>query len=134
MPSQTNCHGDSFQLSKRAWLDNFLPWLPTSNASYASLIEHGYTLTPQGRVVVYSYQHAQAVFFNLYTRYTIYAPSPIAPTFTFTTALAGRRLRWANHALDAFWRGADRRSSGQCSTRFKCPCPHCRRESSFHPQ
>eukprot|EP00965_Chrysotila_dentata_P104219 3441450-Pleurochrysis_carterae.AAC.1 len=51
---------DSSQLSQRAWLDDLLPWLPTKNASYASLVEHGYTLTPQGRVVVYSYQHAQA--------------------------------------------------------------------------
>eukprot|EP00965_Chrysotila_dentata_P260437 6213906-Pleurochrysis_carterae.AAC.5 len=77
---------DSSQLSQRAWLDDLLPWLPSSNASYASLIEHGYTFTPQGRVVVYSLQHAQAVFFNLYTPYTMDAPSPIAPTFTFPVA------------------------------------------------
>eukprot|EP00965_Chrysotila_dentata_P108779 3593592-Pleurochrysis_carterae.AAC.1 len=51
---------DSSQFTERAWLDDLLPWLPTCNASYASLAEHGYTFTPQGRVVVYSYQHAQA--------------------------------------------------------------------------
>eukprot|EP00965_Chrysotila_dentata_P021896 724721-Pleurochrysis_carterae.AAC.1 len=72
---------DSSQLSQRAWLDDLLPWLPTRNTSYAFLVEHGYTLTPQGRVVVYSYQHAQAVFFNLYIPYTKDSPSPIAPTF-----------------------------------------------------
>eukprot|EP00965_Chrysotila_dentata_P001562 51227-Pleurochrysis_carterae.AAC.1 len=27
-------------------------------------------------------QHAQAVFFNLYTPYTMDSPSPVAPTFT----------------------------------------------------
>eukprot|EP00965_Chrysotila_dentata_P022830 756861-Pleurochrysis_carterae.AAC.1 len=68
---------DSSQLSQRAWLDDLLPGLPTKNTAYASLCEHGYTLTPQGRVVVFSYQHAQAVFFNLYTPYTMDAPSPI---------------------------------------------------------
>eukprot|EP00965_Chrysotila_dentata_P252316 6210615-Pleurochrysis_carterae.AAC.1 len=47
---------DFSQLSQRAWLDDLLPWIrPTSNSYDASLIEHGYTLTPQGRVVVYSY-------------------------------------------------------------------------------
>eukprot|EP00965_Chrysotila_dentata_P039773 1321664-Pleurochrysis_carterae.AAC.1 len=51
---------DSSQFTQRAWLDDLLPWLPKCNASYASLVEHGYTFTPQGRVVVYSYQHAQA--------------------------------------------------------------------------
>eukprot|EP00965_Chrysotila_dentata_P030545 1017048-Pleurochrysis_carterae.AAC.1 len=30
-------------------------------------------------------QHAQAVFFNLYTPYTMDSPSPVAPTFTFPT-------------------------------------------------
>eukprot|EP00965_Chrysotila_dentata_P164977 5447204-Pleurochrysis_carterae.AAC.1 len=80
---------DSSHLSQeRAWLYDLLPWLPTRNASYASLVEHGYILTPQGRVVVYSYQHAQAVFFNLYTLYAIDAPSPIAPTYTFLSAPA----------------------------------------------
>eukprot|EP00965_Chrysotila_dentata_P038434 1277330-Pleurochrysis_carterae.AAC.1 len=54
----------TLKLTQRALLDDLLPWLLTSNAAYASLIEHGYTLTPQGRVVVYSYQHAQAVLFN----------------------------------------------------------------------
>eukprot|EP00965_Chrysotila_dentata_P141259 4668874-Pleurochrysis_carterae.AAC.1 len=47
---------------------------------------HGYTLTPQGRVVVHSYPHAQAVFFNLYSPYSLDAPSPITPTFTFPAA------------------------------------------------
>eukprot|EP00965_Chrysotila_dentata_P241370 6204238-Pleurochrysis_carterae.AAC.1 len=77
---------DSSQLSQRAWLDDLLPWLPTANSSYASLIKHGYTFTPQGRVVVHSYSHAQAVFFNQYTPYSLEAPSPISPTFTFPAA------------------------------------------------
>eukprot|EP00965_Chrysotila_dentata_P045862 1524236-Pleurochrysis_carterae.AAC.1 len=51
---------DSSQLSQHAWLDDLLPWRPTANSSYASLIEHGYTLTSQERVVVHSYSHAQA--------------------------------------------------------------------------
>eukprot|EP00965_Chrysotila_dentata_P012127 397723-Pleurochrysis_carterae.AAC.1 len=91
---------DSSQLSQRAWLDGLLPWLPTKNTAYASLCEHGYTLTPQGRVVVFSYQHAQAVIFNLYTPYTMDAPSPLVPTFSFpfqpaSTAAAGPTTRSA---------------------------------------
>eukprot|EP00965_Chrysotila_dentata_P051853 1721334-Pleurochrysis_carterae.AAC.1 len=77
---------NSSQLTQRAWVDDLLLWLPTCNAAYASLIEHGYTLTPQGRVVVYSYQHAQAVFLSLHTPYTLDAPSPIAPVINFATA------------------------------------------------
>eukprot|EP00965_Chrysotila_dentata_P066624 2206287-Pleurochrysis_carterae.AAC.3 len=46
--------------TKNAGLNNLLPWFPTKNTAYASLCEYGYTLTPQGRVVDYSYQHAQA--------------------------------------------------------------------------
>eukprot|EP00965_Chrysotila_dentata_P018338 610211-Pleurochrysis_carterae.AAC.1 len=79
---------DSPQLSQRAWLDDLLPSLPSSNATYAYLIEHGYTLTPWGRVVAYSHQHAQALYFNLYIPYTIDALSPVAPTFVFPTAPA----------------------------------------------
>eukprot|EP00965_Chrysotila_dentata_P003678 120493-Pleurochrysis_carterae.AAC.1 len=79
---------DSSQFTQRAWIDDLLPWRPTCNAAYATLIEHGYTLTPQGRVVVHSYAHAQAVFFNQYTPYPLDSPSPIAPVFNFTTAPA----------------------------------------------
>eukprot|EP00965_Chrysotila_dentata_P132964 4396376-Pleurochrysis_carterae.AAC.1 len=53
------------QLSQGTWLDNMLPWLPTCNSSYTSLVEHNYKLTPQSRIYVHSYQHVQAVFFNL---------------------------------------------------------------------
>eukprot|EP00965_Chrysotila_dentata_P237243 6201778-Pleurochrysis_carterae.AAC.5 len=77
---------DSSKVLQRAWLDDLLPWLPTKTASCASLVEHGYTLTPQGRVVVFSYKHAQAVFFNIYTPYTMDSPSPTAPTFSFPSA------------------------------------------------
>eukprot|EP00965_Chrysotila_dentata_P087697 2895503-Pleurochrysis_carterae.AAC.1 len=77
---------DSSQLTQRAWIDDLLPWIPTCNASYASLIEHGYTLSPQRRVVLHSYQHAQAVFSNLYTPYPLDAPSPITPVFNFAAA------------------------------------------------
>eukprot|EP00965_Chrysotila_dentata_P227247 6195884-Pleurochrysis_carterae.AAC.1 len=86
MPSQTNRLGTRRNyFNARGWTI-LLPWLPTCNASCASLIEHGYALTPQGRVVVYSLQHAQAVFLNLYTPCTMDAPSAIAPTFTFPVA------------------------------------------------
>eukprot|EP00965_Chrysotila_dentata_P187155 6171955-Pleurochrysis_carterae.AAC.1 len=67
---------DSSQFTQRAWIDDLLPWLPTCNAAYATLIEHGYTLTPQGCVFVHSYAHAQAVFFNQYTPYPLDSPSP----------------------------------------------------------
>eukprot|EP00965_Chrysotila_dentata_P104143 3439093-Pleurochrysis_carterae.AAC.1 len=51
---------DSSQLTERAWLDDLLPWIPSCNPLYATLIEHGYSLTPQGRVVVFSSDHAKA--------------------------------------------------------------------------
>eukprot|EP00965_Chrysotila_dentata_P131965 4362787-Pleurochrysis_carterae.AAC.1 len=70
---------DSSQFTQRAWIDDLLPWLPTCNAAHATLIEHGYTLTPQGRVVVHSYAHAQAVFFNQHTPYPLDSPSPVVP-------------------------------------------------------
>eukprot|EP00965_Chrysotila_dentata_P195885 6177250-Pleurochrysis_carterae.AAC.2 len=79
---------DFAQFTQRAWIDDLLPWLPTCNAAYASLIEHGYTLKPQERVVVYSYSHAQAVFFNQYTPYPLDSPSPVVPTFSFATSPA----------------------------------------------
>eukprot|EP00965_Chrysotila_dentata_P244501 6206015-Pleurochrysis_carterae.AAC.5 len=70
---------DSSKLSQRSWLGNLLPWLPTKNAAYASLIELEYTLTPQKRTVVYSLQQMHK---------PLDAPSPIAPTFTFPPASA----------------------------------------------
>eukprot|EP00965_Chrysotila_dentata_P224874 6194439-Pleurochrysis_carterae.AAC.3 len=88
VPNQPSC--DSSQLSHCAWLDDLLPWLPTSNASYAPLMERGYTLTSQERVVVSSYQqHAQAVYFSFYTPYTMDAPAPIMFTFSTAPAAAG---------------------------------------------
>eukprot|EP00965_Chrysotila_dentata_P077548 2559197-Pleurochrysis_carterae.AAC.1 len=57
---------DSSQLSQRAWLDDLLLWLPAKNASYASL----------------------AVFFDLYTSYTMDSPSPVAPTVSFSSTQA----------------------------------------------
>eukprot|EP00965_Chrysotila_dentata_P178831 5905380-Pleurochrysis_carterae.AAC.1 len=51
---------DSSELTERAWLDDLLPWLPTCNSPYATLVEQRYSLTPQGRVVVYSADHAKA--------------------------------------------------------------------------
>eukprot|EP00965_Chrysotila_dentata_P022760 754468-Pleurochrysis_carterae.AAC.1 len=79
---------DASQFTQRAWIDDLLPWLPTCNAAYAILIEHGYTLTPQGRVVVHSYAHAQAVFFKQYTPYPLDSPSPVVPIFCFAAAPA----------------------------------------------
>eukprot|EP00965_Chrysotila_dentata_P108287 3576624-Pleurochrysis_carterae.AAC.1 len=58
---------DSSQLTERAWLDDLFPWLPSCNLLYASLVEQGYSLTPQGRVAVYSTDHAKAVFHRLHT-------------------------------------------------------------------
>eukprot|EP00965_Chrysotila_dentata_P068243 2256461-Pleurochrysis_carterae.AAC.3 len=87
MPSQVNRLGTLYNFLS-TWLDDLLPWLPTSNASYASLIKHGYTLTTRGWVVVYPRQHAQAVFFNLYTPYAMDAPSQVAPTLVFPTTPA----------------------------------------------
>eukprot|EP00965_Chrysotila_dentata_P094546 3125971-Pleurochrysis_carterae.AAC.1 len=79
---------DSSQLTERAWLYDLFPWIPTSNALYATLLEHGYSLTPQGRVVVYSTDHAKAVFHRFYQVCTFNAPSPVAPTFVFPTTQA----------------------------------------------
>eukprot|EP00965_Chrysotila_dentata_P106256 3508902-Pleurochrysis_carterae.AAC.1 len=79
---------DSSQLTERAWLDDLFPWIPTCNALYATLIEHGYSLTPQGRVVVYSNDHAKAVFHRFYQVHTFDAPSPVAPSFVFPTTAA----------------------------------------------
>eukprot|EP00965_Chrysotila_dentata_P169221 5588670-Pleurochrysis_carterae.AAC.1 len=45
-------------------------------------------LQRSGRVVVHSYQHAQAVFFNQYTPYPLDSPSPVVPSFSFATAPA----------------------------------------------
>eukprot|EP00965_Chrysotila_dentata_P128308 4241784-Pleurochrysis_carterae.AAC.1 len=77
---------DSLQLTERAWLDDLFPWIPTCNSLYATLVEQGYSLTPQGRVVVYSNDHAKAVFHRLHPTYTFDSPSPVAPTFVFPTA------------------------------------------------
>eukprot|EP00965_Chrysotila_dentata_P045091 1497960-Pleurochrysis_carterae.AAC.1 len=76
---------DSSQLSERAWLDDLFPWIPTCNSLYATLIEQGYSLTPHGRVVVYSADHAKAVFHRLHQMYSFDSPSPVAPAFTFPT-------------------------------------------------
>eukprot|EP00965_Chrysotila_dentata_P029701 987313-Pleurochrysis_carterae.AAC.1 len=68
-PSSVSKHSwDSSQLTKRTWLDDLFPWLPLCNSLYATLVlEQGYSLTPQGRVVVYSNDHAKAVFHRLHT-------------------------------------------------------------------
>eukprot|EP00965_Chrysotila_dentata_P260621 6213972-Pleurochrysis_carterae.AAC.1 len=79
---------DSSQLTERALLDDLFPWIPTCNALYATLIEHGYSLTPQGRVVVYLNDHVKAVFHRFYQVYLFDAPSPVAPTFIFSTTVA----------------------------------------------
>eukprot|EP00965_Chrysotila_dentata_P045653 1516573-Pleurochrysis_carterae.AAC.1 len=76
---------DSSQLSERAWLDDLFAWIPTCNSLYATLIEQGYSLTPHGRVVVYSADHAKAVFHRLHQTYSFDSPSPVAPAFTFPT-------------------------------------------------
>eukprot|EP00965_Chrysotila_dentata_P179741 5934805-Pleurochrysis_carterae.AAC.3 len=77
---------DSSQLtSERAWLDDLFPWLPTCNSLYATLVEQGYSLTPQGRVVVSSNDHAKAVFHRLHQSCTFDSPSPVAPAFVFPT-------------------------------------------------
>eukprot|EP00965_Chrysotila_dentata_P032335 1077713-Pleurochrysis_carterae.AAC.1 len=76
---------DSSQLTERAWLDDLFPWIPTCNSLYATLIEQGYSLTPQGRVVVFSSDHAKAVFHRLHPAHTFDSPSPVAPSFVFPT-------------------------------------------------
>eukprot|EP00965_Chrysotila_dentata_P174780 5770197-Pleurochrysis_carterae.AAC.1 len=72
---------DSSQLTERTWLDDLFPWIPTCNSLYAKLIELGYSLTPQGRVAVYSNDHAKAVFHRLHQTHSFDSPSPVAPTF-----------------------------------------------------
>eukprot|EP00965_Chrysotila_dentata_P002105 69539-Pleurochrysis_carterae.AAC.1 len=72
---------DSSQLTERAWLDDLVAWVPSCNSLYATLIEQGYSLTPQGRVVVYSNDHAKAVIHRLHPTHTFDSPSPVAPTF-----------------------------------------------------
>eukprot|EP00965_Chrysotila_dentata_P082983 2737722-Pleurochrysis_carterae.AAC.1 len=52
---------DSSQLHMRTWLDDFALWLPTQYADYASLVEHGYVFTSQGKVATYDLDHALAI-------------------------------------------------------------------------
>eukprot|EP00965_Chrysotila_dentata_P135731 4487328-Pleurochrysis_carterae.AAC.1 len=79
---------DSSQLTECACLHDLFRWIPTCNSLYATLIEQGYSLTPQGRVVVYSSDHAKAVFHRLHQTHTFDSPSPVAPTFVFPRAPA----------------------------------------------
>eukprot|EP00965_Chrysotila_dentata_P011956 393011-Pleurochrysis_carterae.AAC.1 len=74
----------SQQISLRDWVDNILTWIPTCDASFARLIEHGYVLTSHGRVVVSSKDQAVAVFHRIYQPYALQSPSPVEPSFNLT--------------------------------------------------
>eukprot|EP00965_Chrysotila_dentata_P210464 6185897-Pleurochrysis_carterae.AAC.2 len=91
----------SLQLAERAWLDDLYPWIPTSNALYATLIGHGYSRTPQGRVVIYSTDHAKAVFHRFYQVCTFDAPSPVAPALCSQPLKLLKLLRRLPHRTEA---------------------------------
>eukprot|EP00965_Chrysotila_dentata_P072494 2395283-Pleurochrysis_carterae.AAC.1 len=74
---------DSSQLHMRTWLDDLALWLPTQCADYASLVEHGFVLTSQGKVATYDLDHALAIRDRLQQVYTFDDPSPRVPTFAF---------------------------------------------------
>eukprot|EP00965_Chrysotila_dentata_P127565 4218760-Pleurochrysis_carterae.AAC.1 len=57
---------DCSHITIRSWADELLAWLQTENISYAPLIEHGYILTTQGRVVVANHNHAIAVCHRIF--------------------------------------------------------------------
>eukprot|EP00965_Chrysotila_dentata_P052436 1739551-Pleurochrysis_carterae.AAC.1 len=75
---------DCSHITIRAWADELLTWLPTENASYAPLIEHGYIVTTQGRVVVANHNHAIAVCHRIFNPYPLHAPSPTDPHYDLT--------------------------------------------------
>eukprot|EP00965_Chrysotila_dentata_P158534 5236491-Pleurochrysis_carterae.AAC.1 len=81
---------DSSQLHMRTWLDDLALWLPTQYADYASLVEHGFVLTSQGKVTTYDLDHALAIRDRLQQVYTSDDPSPRVPTFTFGTPSAAQ--------------------------------------------
>eukprot|EP00965_Chrysotila_dentata_P114890 3797309-Pleurochrysis_carterae.AAC.1 len=75
---------DCSHITIRSWADELLTWLPTENASYAPLIEQGYIVTTQGRVVVANANHAIAVCHRIFNPYPLHAPSPIDPHYDLT--------------------------------------------------
>eukprot|EP00965_Chrysotila_dentata_P102180 3373379-Pleurochrysis_carterae.AAC.1 len=74
---------DSSQLHMRTWLDDLALWLPTQSSDYATLVEHGYVLTSQGKVATHDLDHALAIRDRLQQVNTFDDPSPRVPTFTF---------------------------------------------------
>eukprot|EP00965_Chrysotila_dentata_P066464 2200659-Pleurochrysis_carterae.AAC.1 len=80
---------DASQVSLRPWLEDLYPWLQTRNQSYAPLVERGYVLTSQGRVVVCSNEHAEYLFFRLDPSYSFVSPSPLNPTFSAAHSVGG---------------------------------------------
>eukprot|EP00965_Chrysotila_dentata_P050061 1658579-Pleurochrysis_carterae.AAC.1 len=105
---------DASQVNLRPWLEDLFPWLQTRNQSYAPLIEKGYVLTTQGRVVVTSNEHAEHMFFRLDPTYSFESPSPINPSVSSCSIDRNRR---GNGRLDRR-RPGRRNSLGQ---RSRCP-------------
>eukprot|EP00965_Chrysotila_dentata_P063338 2099118-Pleurochrysis_carterae.AAC.1 len=70
----------------RTWLDDLAHWLPTQQSDYATLVEHGFIITSQGKVATYDLDHALAIRSRLQQLYTFDNPSPCVPNFGFGTA------------------------------------------------
>eukprot|EP00965_Chrysotila_dentata_P043150 1433211-Pleurochrysis_carterae.AAC.1 len=76
---------DSSQLHMRTWLDDLALWLPTQLSDYATLVERGYVLTSQGKVATFDLDHALAIRDRLQPLYAFDNPSPLVPTFAFSS-------------------------------------------------
>eukprot|EP00965_Chrysotila_dentata_P243006 6205181-Pleurochrysis_carterae.AAC.1 len=83
MPSQVNRLWTFYNfLSAFGWTICLHGYRPATRPILLSL-NMGILSRRKDGSVVYSMQHAQAVFFNLYTPYAMDAPSPVDPTFVF---------------------------------------------------
>eukprot|EP00965_Chrysotila_dentata_P029536 981961-Pleurochrysis_carterae.AAC.1 len=76
---------DSSQLHMRTWLDDLALWLPTQLSDYATLVEHGYVLTSQGKVATFDLDHTLAIRDRLQPLRSFDDSSPRVPTFAFST-------------------------------------------------
>eukprot|EP00965_Chrysotila_dentata_P134984 4464773-Pleurochrysis_carterae.AAC.1 len=81
---------DFSQLHMRTWLDDLALWLPTQLSDYATLVEHGYVLTSQGKVATYDLDHALAIRDRLQPFHSFDDPSPRTPTFAFVAPSAAQ--------------------------------------------
>eukprot|EP00965_Chrysotila_dentata_P230549 6197834-Pleurochrysis_carterae.AAC.5 len=60
--------------------------MSTQLLDYATLVEHGFVITSQGKIATYDLDHALAIRDRLQPLYTFDDPSPRVPQFAFVTA------------------------------------------------